>query len=188
MHLEILTLRKLHDCPHLCHEACCPAQCPSPDKCTKMVPISHLIIQRLVKRNILLMYKTLMLFQLPVINLICHTNSIQGLYSLSMPSLEIGDAMSRGFKLHIVKQALIPKIHLKTILDLNFFLGILLAKVQVVDQELHLCKPKDLEEKVPATKIHSPKHQNRRERLQEQRRPHKMRIFLYSVHPRERAF
>ena len=136
---------KLHDCPRLCHETCCPGQCPSPDKCTKKVLISHLIIKRLVKRNILLMYKTLMLFQLPVINLICHTNSIQGLYSLSMPSLEKGDAMSRGFKQHIAKQALIPKIHLKTILDLNFFLGILLAKAQVVDQELHLCKSKDLD-------------------------------------------
>ncbi|KAJ6902295.1 hypothetical protein NC651_019928 [Populus alba x Populus x berolinensis] len=111
-----------------------------------------------------------------------------------MPSLEKGDAMSRGFKQHIAKQALIPKIYLKTILDLNFFLGILLAKAQVVDQELHLCKSKDLEdsdvelvlasvstkglswkmlEKVPATKNHVPKHQNQRERLQEQRRPHK---------------
>jgi len=94
------------------------------------VLISHLIIKRLVKRNILLMYKTLMLFQLPAINLICHTNSLQGLYSLSMPSLEKGDAMSRGFKQHTAKQALIPKIYLKTILDLNFFLGIMLARVK----------------------------------------------------------
>ncbi|KAJ6987304.1 hypothetical protein NC653_020523 [Populus alba x Populus x berolinensis] len=62
-----------------------------------------------------------------------------------MTSLEKGDAMSRGFKQHFAKQALIPKIYLKTILDLNFFLGILLAKAQVVDQELHLCKSKDLE-------------------------------------------
>ncbi|XP_024462414.1 NF-X1-type zinc finger protein NFXL2 isoform X4 [Populus trichocarpa] len=88
VHVEILTLRELHDCPHLCHETCCPGQCPSPDKCTK------------------------------------------GLYSLSMPSLEKGDAMSRGFKQYTAKQALIPKIYLKTILDLNFFLGIMLARVK----------------------------------------------------------
>jgi len=30
-----------------------------------------------------------------------------------------------------------------------------------------------MKEKVPATKNHVPKHQNQRERLQEQRRPHK---------------
>ncbi|XP_061985535.1 uncharacterized protein LOC133704656 isoform X1 [Populus nigra] len=59
-----------------------------------------------------------------------HLTSAQGLYSLSMPSLEKGDAMSRGFKQHIAKQALIPKIYLKTILDLNFFLGITLARVK----------------------------------------------------------
>ncbi|KAJ6325098.1 hypothetical protein OIU76_012226 [Salix suchowensis] len=41
------------------------------------------------------------------------------------------------------------------------------SKAQVVDQELHLRKSKDLEEKVPATEIHIPKRRKRRERLQE---------------------
>ncbi|KAJ6909794.1 hypothetical protein NC652_020705 [Populus alba x Populus x berolinensis] len=96
-----------------------------------------------------------------------------------MPSLEKGDAMSRGFKQHIAKQALIPKIYLKTILDLNFVLVILLAKAQDSDVELVLASVSTrglswkMLEKVPATKNHVPKHQNRRERLQEQRRPHK---------------
>ncbi|XP_061975548.1 NF-X1-type zinc finger protein NFXL2 [Populus nigra] len=41
------------------------------------------------------------------------------------------------------------------------------SKAQVVDQELHLRKSKDLEEKVPATEIHPPKRRKRREHLQE---------------------
>ncbi|CAK7325863.1 unnamed protein product [Dovyalis caffra] len=55
----------------------------------------------------------------------------------------------------------------------HFGLGLLLcnsgckSKAQVVDQELHLRKSKDLEEKVPATENHAPKRRKRRERLQE---------------------